>query len=116
LRALKQTCLLLVLAETSKAFSGLGLGNTGEYPRKDWRGNSCCLHPSLGIAAQRSSKDQMAWLHFRPCLVRLGVEPELLDITVETEVFRVLLELLPCDPPRGKAEMKINKGNFYVSK
>jgi len=49
-----------------------------------------------GKAAQRSTKDQVAWLHLRPCLARLSVEPaEVSEIAVDHEVFPALLCLLP---------------------
>jgi len=46
-------------------------------------------------------QDQVARLHLRSCLARLGVDPaELSEITENREVLRVFLELfLPLLPP-----------------
>ena len=74
-----------------------------------------------GKAGERS-KDQVAWLHLRPCMVPpLCGQRELSDIAVDREVFRVDLGLLPPRPPskEKRARKWMNEyghGNFLFVK
>jgi len=56
-----------------------------------------------GKAAQRSTKDQVEWLHPRSCLVLSWCGASRTQIAVDHEIFRVHLELL--SPPPSYQEM-----------
>ena len=92
------------------AGDGPGSDTWPEWPRIDWRGKSCWLHPrpsgagcTHGKAAQWSSKEQVEWLHLRPWF-----EPaELSENVVDREVYGVLVELLSSWPsPEEKREWR----------
>jgi len=78
---------------------------------KDWRCDSCWLHPrKKGLELGRNPGGVIT------TLFRFGVETaDLSEVTENREVFRVLPGSFPRNPPRGNVCVKMNEMSGLVS-
>ena len=82
-----------------------------EFSMKDWRCDSCWLHPrKKGLELGRNPGGVIT------TLFRFGVETaDLSEVTENREVFRVLPGSFPRNPPRGNVCVKMNEMSGLVS-
>jgi len=81
-------------------------------PRKEWQIKSFRLQPTPTGSGPKCSRTRWRDYIFNPAWSRLGVEPpELSEIAVDREVFRVLLMLLPLrlSPKENRARKWVNE-------
>jgi len=97
-KAPMSSCTSYVLRDLSYVDSAI----CSECPRKDWRGKSFWIHPQESGAKvdQGPGGEITSPTSLGPVLVLESAK--LLEIAQHREVFRILLRLLPCDPPLQK--------------
>jgi len=83
-----------------------------ECPEKDWGSKSFRLQSGThGKTAQSSSKDQMAWLHLRPCLVPpwCGASRTIWDFCWSRGILGPHRATAPATLPKRKPGVKMNE-------